>query len=359
MELQTFVNQNTDYVNKFKEHGLYIRKYSLLNLILVKAKGNVEYDYENNEWMRYCRGAIINTQTNRVICIPPVKSFRKEELELDDYDDTFYFEPLVDGVMVNMFYHNDEWMISTRSNIGAKNKWDGKKPFHELFKNINGIEWFNILDKNCCYSFTMQHKDNRIITPVYKNIIFMNEIHNLKDGEITRLNRRDFPKIDGIDNIITLEKKGINIYLESNNVFSVKGFTIKKGPLRIKWINPNYEYVENLKVNNNNKFFSYMELRRSFKLAEYLKFFPEEQFLFDNYRSNYNNIKNELYNSYVSLKIRKEKEWSDIKYEFKPLVKELHNEYKQGKGKINAQYVSSYMDRLPIGKIFFIYNRIF
>ena len=41
MELQTFVNQNTDYVNKFKEHGLYIRKYSLLNLILVKANGNV------------------------------------------------------------------------------------------------------------------------------------------------------------------------------------------------------------------------------------------------------------------------------------------------------------------------------
>jgi hypothetical protein len=70
-------------------------------------------------------------------------------------------------------------------------------------------------------------------------------------------------------------------------------------------------------------------------------------------------MKNELYNSYVSLKIKREKEWSDIRYEFKPLVNELHSEYKDGKGKINAQYVTAYMERLPIGKLFFIYNRIF
>jgi hypothetical protein len=70
-------------------------------------------------------------------------------------------------------------------------------------------------------------------------------------------------------------------------------------------------------------------------------------------------IKTELYNLYVALKIKKEKEWSDIRYEFKPLVKELHNDYTQGKGKINSQYINSYMERIPVGKLFFIYNRIF
>lgn len=359
MELQTFINSNTDYITKFKENNLYIRKYSLLNLILVKAKRGVDYDYENNEWMRYCRGVIINSETNRVVCVPPVKSFRREKIITDEYDETFLFEPLVDGVMINMFFHNDEWVISTRSNIGAKNKWDGKTPFHELFKKVNGETWFDKLDKNNCYSFTLQHKDNRIITPVYKNFIFMNEVHTLMDGKIIKLKREEHPIIDGIENIKSLEKKDIDLYLENDNVFSVKGFTIKKGSLRIKWINPNYEYVEKLKVNNNNKFFSYIELRRSFKLADYLKFFPEEQYLFDNYRNNYNMIKTELYSSYVDLKIKKEKEWSDIRYEFKPLVKELHNDYIQGKGKINSQYINSYMERMPIGKLFFIYNRIF
>ena len=359
MELQSFIDDNTDFLDKFKENNLYIRKYSLLKLILVKAKNGVTYNYDSHPWMRYCRGVIINSETNRVVCIPPTKSIEKEKINTEDYDDTFIFEPLVDGVMINMFYHIDEWVISTRSNIGAKNKWDGKKPFHELFKNVNGIEWFNDLNKEYCYSFTLQHKDNRVITPVYKNTIYLNEVYDLKNGSIVKLNRDEFPKIDGIDSIIQLEQNDIPLYLESDNIFSVKGFTIKKGSLRIKWINPNYEYVEKLKVNNNNKFFSYIELRRSFKLTEYLQYFPEEQYLFDNYKNNYNLMKNELYNSYVGLKIKREKEWSDIRYEFKPLVNELHSEYKDGKGKINAQYVTSYMERLPIGKLFFIYNRIY
>lgn len=359
MELQSFIDGNTNYLEIFKENNFFIRKYSLLKLILVKAKRGIDYDYENNVWMRYCRGAIINIETNRVVCIPPVKSIKKEFVDLDNYDDKYTFEPLVDGVMINMFYHKDEWVISTRSNIGAKNKWDGKTPFHELFKKVNGVEWFNLLDKNNCYSFTLQHRDNRIITPVFKNMIFINEIYNLSEGNITKLKKDDFPKIDGIENIMLLEKNDVELYLNSDNIFSIKGFTIKNGPLREKWINPNYEYVENLKVNNNNKFFSYVELRRSFKLNEYLKYFPEEQYLFDVYRNNYNLIKKELYESYTSLKIKKEKNWSDIRYEFKPLVKELHTEYINGKGKINSLYVSSYMDRLPIGKLYFIYSRIF
>lgn len=360
MELQTFINDNKDYVDKFKENNLYVRKYSLLKLILVKAKYGVDYDYENNVWMRYCRGAIINTETNRLVCIPPVKSFKKEEIKIDEYSDgTYSFEPLVDGVMINMFYHNDEWIISTRSNIGAKNKWDGKTPFHELFKDVNGDTWFNQLDTKNCYSFTLQHKDNRIITPVYKNIIYLNEVYSLKDGNIIKLVREELPDIKGIETIQLLEKNDVYLYLERDNIFSIKGFTIKKDSLRIKWMNPNYEYVEELKVNNNNKFFSYLELRRKFKLSEYIKFFPEEQYLFDDYRTKYTMIKNELLNSYVSLKITKEKEWSDIRYEMKPLIKELHHEYLNGKGKINSQYVTSYMDRLPIGKIYFIYNRIF
>jgi hypothetical protein len=359
MELQTFIDGNPNYLDKFKENNFFIRKYSLLKLILVKAKRGINYDYENNVWMRYCRGAIINTETNMVVCIPPVKSFKKENINVEEYDNTHTFEPLVDGVMINMFYHNEEWVISTRSNIGAKNKWDGKTPFHELFKKVNGVEWFDLLDKNNCYSFTLQHRDNRIITPVYKNMIFINEIYHLSNGTITKLKRDEFPTIDGIEMIQSLEMKDTELYLQSENIFSVKGFTIKKDSLREKWINPKYEYVENLKINNNNKFFSYIELRRTCKLSEYLKFFPEEQYLFDNYRNKYNLIKNELLNSYVSLKIKKEKNWSDIRYEFRPLVKELHEDYLGGKGKINSQYINTYMDRLPIGKLYFIYNRIF
>lgn len=383
MELQHFINENKDYIHQFKEHKLFVRKYSQKGLCIVKGYYNRDYDYENNPWIKYCRGAVIDIKNHKVVCIPPEKAktsniidlnrsgkivfVPKEKLHrvknidevINNYDENNEYQPLIDGTMVNMFYHNDEWIISTRSNIGAKNKWDGKTPFHELFKDVNGDTWFNQLDTKNCYSFTLQHKDNRIITPVYKNIIYLNEVYSLKDGNIIKLVREELPEIEGIETIQLLEKNDVYLYLERDNIFSIKGFTIKKDSLRIKWMNPNYEYVEELKVNNNNKFFSYLELRRTFKLSEYIKFFPEEQYLFDDYRTKYTMIKNELLNSYVSLKITKEKEWSDIRYEMKPLIKELHHEYLNGKGKINSQYVTSYMDRLPIGKIYFIYNRIF
>ena len=41
MELQNFIDENHDYITKFKENSLYIRKYSLLDLILVKAKKDI------------------------------------------------------------------------------------------------------------------------------------------------------------------------------------------------------------------------------------------------------------------------------------------------------------------------------
>ena len=119
-------------------------------MCIVKGYYNKEYDYENHPWIKYCRGAVIDIKNNNVLCVPPEKALEKFLLNvespsflnvpdnmtfrnIDDiinqFDENLNYEPLFDGTMINMFYHNDEWMISTRSNIGAKNSWDGKESF--------------------------------------------------------------------------------------------------------------------------------------------------------------------------------------------------------------------------------------
>ena len=40
---------------------------------------------------------------------------------------------------------------------------------------------------------------------------------------------------------------------------------------------------------------------------QYLSYFPEDQYLFNEYRNKYNQIKDELYISYVDVFIKKEK----------------------------------------------------
>tara|TARA_Y100000389_G_C17404978_1_gene487525 strand:+ start:1 stop:777 length:777 start_codon:yes stop_codon:yes gene_type:complete len=258
--------------------------------------------------------------------------------------------------MINMFYHNDKWMISTRSNIGAKNSWDGKVPFYKMFLEVLGDSWFSELNKKYYYSFVLHHKSNRIVTPIQNNYIFLVECHKVEDGSFEQIN--DLPNIHGIHNIINLEKLQLNEYMD-NLIYSIKGFTIKNDNKRIKWLNPNYVYVNNLKMNNNDKFLNYIGLRQSRMLTEYLRYFPEDQYLFNEYRNDFNHIKQKLHESYLSHFVRKEKEVKEIEYTLRPLIFDLHNYYKKTGDVITIKVVSDFMHKLPGKKILFIKNRIF
>ena len=148
-------------------------------------------------------------------------------------------------------------------------------------------------------------------------------------------------------------------YLENENNFSVKGFTIKTDLERIKWMNPNYEYVNSLKKNFNNKFLSYVALRQEWKLSEYLKYFPEERYIYNLYRERFSLIKDELYQSYIKVNITKKITRKEVKYPLRPLVHELHQYYLKTKHKINMNYINEYMQKIPGRRLLFIYNQMF
>ena len=357
MELQNFIDKNDDYHSQFNEHKLYVRNYSRLGLLIVKAYRNNIYDYKNHPWIRYCRGTIINTETRRVVCIPPQKAEIKENLQeiIDNYEEEHTYEPLIDGTMINMFYHNDEWMIATRSNIGAKNSWDTKEPFNKMFLEVNGSEWFEELRKDYCYSFVLHHIKNRIISPIEENAIFLVENHSMKEGIIQR---EELQTITGITNVFRLTKNMVKDY-QGDLFFPVKGLTIKTDVGRFNWINPNYRYVESLKMNHNNKYLNYISLRQQKVLKEYLTYFPEDIDEFELYRNNFNHIKVRLYDRYVSRFIKKEIEIKDIEYPLKPLVFQLHKYYKDSGDKITIKIVSDYLHSLDGKKLLFINNYLF
>ena len=357
MELQNFINSNSDYLSQFKEHKLYVRNYSKLGLSIVKGYRNNVYDYENHPWIRYCRGSIIDTKSNRLVCIPPQKAQVETDVVklINNYSEEHLYQPLIDGTMINMFYYNDEWMIATRSNIGAKNSWDSKEPFNKMFLEVYGSDWFNELKKEYCYSFVLHHEKNRIVSPIEQNAIFLVENHSIKNGIIKR---EELQKITNITNVFNLTKTMIKDY-QGDLFFPIKGFTIKTNTNRLNWINPNYKYVESLKMNFNNKYLNYISLRQQHLLKEYLVYFPEDSYDFEEYRNEFNRIKVILYGRYVSRFIRKEIETKDIEYSLKPLVYELHNHYKDTGQKINLKVVSDYLHSLDGKKMLFIKNKLF
>ena len=359
MELQTFINTNSDYLSQFKEHKLYVRNYSRLGLLIVKGYRNNIYDYENHPWLKYCRGAIIDTNKNRLVCIPPQKAieYGNKNIEdiINDYSEEYSYEPLIDGTMINLFYHGDEWMIATRSNIGAKNSWDSKQPFNAMFLEVYGSDWFEELKKDYCYSFVLHHKQNRIISPIEVNAIYLIENYCIQEDNIEK---KELQVISNITNIFQLTKNMIKDY-QGDLFFPIKGFTVKTNKNRYNWINPNYKYVQSLKMNHNHKFLNYTELRQQRLLTEYLTYFPEDTYIFDEYRNDFNKIKMLLYERYVSRFIRKTIETNDIEYPLKPLVYELHKHYKDTGEKVSIKIVSDYLHSLDGKKILFIKNRLF
>jgi len=356
MELQTYIDETCEYMKQFKEHKLYVRSYFQLNLCIVKCYHNREYDYDTYPWMKYCRGVVIDTNTNKIVCLPPQKGFQKNDLQkwIEGYDEEHVYEPLIDGTMVNMFYHKDEWRIATRSNIGAKNSWDGKQSFLTMFLEVNGTDWFNSLNKNYCYSFLLHHVNNRNVTPIEMNSIFLIENHERKDGQIIQ---QPLQEIENISTMFQLSKEMLIGY-QSDLIYSIKGFTVKTKEKRINWMNPNFEYVKELKMNHNDKYLNYISLRQKHLLTEYLQYFPEDRFIFNEYRDEFNMIKFKLYERYVSKFIRKEIEMKEIEYPLKPLVYELHKHYKESGEKINIKVVSDYMHQLDGKKIMFIRNHL-
>ena len=263
MELQKFIDTTEDYLSIFKKNNFKIKKYTKYNCILVKNNYNqpLEYTNENDYWKMYCRGAIIDTHFNKVICLPPVKSVEVSEDQIDNFSDCDDIQSLMDGTMINLFHKNNQWILSTRSEIGGYNKWNNKKSFRQMFDECCSIN-YDSLNKNCSYSFVMRHKENRNIAKISDNVVLLVEVYDFSNEKIRRLTIQEYPpQFLHLENINYNEfKKGVQ-YLNQN--YNCKGYTFKQNSKRYKILNPLFLSIKELKINSNNDLMNYIELRKN------------------------------------------------------------------------------------------------
>jgi hypothetical protein len=363
MELQTFINKNEDYLSELRRFNLKIKKYGDLGLAIITYKYDCNYEHEKYPFIKWCKGCVIDIKNNKIVCLPPVKAEKEYDLSNCNLNgivsdiNNYKIQPLLDGTMINLFFHNNEWMLSTRSFIGAKNKWDQnisfKKMFDESKENIN----YDELNKNNSYSFLLQHKNNRIVSMVFSNMIFLVDEYSFENNEIKKIdlkghNYNSFVVIDDYDlNVLSKDiNKKYNYYF--------KGYTLKNNEKRVNIINPQYQYVLNLKnkCNYNNKLLAFIYLRNNNLLKEYLNYFTEDTILFDNYRNKIYIMKNELHDCYIKLFITKKILLNDVPYQLKPLVYDLHNIYQYQQQKITNNVVNQYIYNMPVKKLCFVLN---
>lgn len=413
-----------DYVdfNKLFQEGILNKEYAgekYLKVSVHNGKAIIRYQKEhlnkdNVKTLGMFRSVVYHIESNQVISFSPPKSISYEDFSKDhSYEEV---EPLnfVEGTMINMFWDptTNDIEISTKSNIGAncyysveKNKTSFNDMFSEIFSEIakqhdqivktqyedSDPGYYDCLHniypaKRSCFSFVMQHKNNRIVTKIKQNALYLVGIYEIDGFVVT-------PQYGLLTNYQTIVGDvfktscwydGINKYkapyYDSHNFDELKsnfeeydyeydymGIVLYSPTTgcHTKLRNPSYEYVRRLKGNNMKPQYRFHELLKEGdnsqeKVLEYLSYFPEYKCLFDCFQDDIDNIVKQLYSKYVDCFIHHKYKLKNTTYQYKPHLYELHNRYinilKPIGTCMSKLYVRDYVYNLEIPRLMYFTN---
>jgi hypothetical protein len=332
-----------------------------------------------------CRSVIVNSE-NKVVSFSPPKSISSESFIRMNSDKTenIIAEEFVEGTMINVFWDNKiglsgSWEIATRNTVGASSsfyKSKNTKTFREMFleaatRNNLLLESLNPL---YCYSFVLQHPENRIVVPFKKPQLYLvglyfidNTENNIRVYSVDMLDARKlnwlnanikFPMIYEWNTYSELIEK----YASMNTSYDVLGVVIHniKTGYRTKIRNPVYEQVRSLRGNQPKLQFQYLSLRKEGKVSDFLKFYPENKKEFSNFRDQIHLFTNTLFANYVSCYIKKEKPLLEFSEQYRTHMFNIHqkymNELREKKLFVTNTVVINYVNELPSSLLMYCLN---
>ena len=313
----------------------------------------------------------------QVLSFAPPKSLNKNKFMEDNKLADCIQLNFAEGTMVNVFWDKtaDEWNIHTKSCIGARCSWNSDKTFRFLFldaMNDEGMEFEN-LNKEYCYSFVLQHPENKIVVPLTKKKLILTNVYKINnENEIVTITNHDdmVRNFNGNnvyqDNIERFEfwDELLDHYASDNMEYTQQGIVVLNNDgHRMKIRNRNYERVKHLKGNNPKLQFHYYYLRQRGMVAEFLKYYPEYRALFSQFRNDMHAFTSQLHVNYIHCFIQKQKKLSEYPYQFKPhmyaLQEKYINELFPEKKYVNKQVVIDYINSLPPQRLMYAVNYIY
>jgi hypothetical protein len=297
------------------------------------------------------RSVILSGQ--KVVSFAPPKSLSGESfmLKYPTKIQTIIAEEFIEGTMINVFFDptygvNGCWQISTRNTVGANvsfYKWSNKT-FHQMFLEACNVCNFDIqtLNAKFCYSFVLQHPDNRIVIPIKTPMLYLTDVYeiiqtdtniSIVSEDLSTVKNYGFWHFTGIR---FPERYEFQTYTEliakfasGNTPYNVMGIVIKNllTGERSKIRNPIYEEVRHLRGNQPKLQYQYLCLRHSGKLSEYLKYYPETKEEMSKFRDQVHMFTQNLHKNYVSCYVKKEQELKFFPNQYRTHMFKLHEHF--------------------------------
>jgi len=351
--------------------------------------------YNNNQYQlaKYEKSAInrdnvlstglfrsVISRDGKVLSFAPPKSMDSDHFKEIYNVDECYAQEFVEGTMINVFYDEKaaEWIIATKSNIGAKNAFFTSGHIHpeDTFRHMfmdackhNHLN-FNDLNKMYHYSFVLQHPIHRIELDVKEPTLYLVGVNHISDDNVlTRVNLIDFkdanikfPESYEMKDFDEFEREWENVDGTNKHDYNKMGVVVvhRSSGNRTKFRNPHYEYVKVLRGNQPKLEFRFIELWQEKKVQEYLSYFPECKVLFDEYWMKLSKFMDNMFNNYVGCYMLKRQALKEYPFEYRTFMYELHELYKtqlKSQNKVVTIPIAvEYFRAIPAAKIMFALN---
>ena len=333
-----------------------------------------------------CRSIIVN-ENNKVVCFSPPKSIPSDEFikKYPNKTDVIIAQEFVEGTMINVFWDENigltgGWEIATRNTVGAMSgfyKSPNSKTFRTMFLEAafeNNLHLEN-LNRAYCFSFVLQHPENRIVVPFRKAFIYLVAMYHIDDTDknnyrVYSYNIDEMRKLNWMNaNIKFPETYYCNDYTEliekhasMNTSYDVLGFVLHNVQTgeRSKIRNPVYEQVRALRGNQPKLQYQYLILRKQNRVKDFLKYYPENKRPFSEYREHIHLFTNTLFMNYISCYIKKEQPLKQYSEQFRTHMFALHKLYidtlRANKMTITNRVVIDYVNNLQTTLLMYCLN---
>ena len=300
-------------------------------------------------------------KNKKVVCFSPPKSIPYTEFCEKNPFSTVVVDEFIDGTMINVFYDGEtnKWVIATRSIIGAKCIFYSQKTFYDMFHET-GID-YDILNKEHCYSFVLQHPENQIVTPIVKPTLYLISVYNITDIGIVEVHSTNH----GITSFLTPSTFTFSSYEEAEQFvqsqpYTFKGLMLKSHTERSKIRNLCYEKIKNLRGTSACSLYTYLTIRATPQQLEYEKYFPNHSFPV--YEKQLTQLIVLLHGLYIDCFIKKMKPLKEYDSISKPHLYELHMHYlhqlRQVQKCITRHEVKKYIIGLPPGVVVTLFSTL-
>jgi hypothetical protein len=285
----------------------------------------------NSEYVRMFRSVVWNTESNRPVCVAPVKA-EPSNIRAPEKG-RYWVSEFVDGVMVSVFRIGDgNPQIVTRTNLGGHNTFYTEKTFGEMFREATpgDINWKDILQPNTFVSCVVQHPDHKVVLQIREPRLAITQVGTVNtDGQVTiKVTPADWPT--SIRGLAPFHFSNFNVLMIPNfRSYRVKGHIVQdmNSFHRYRLMNEDYEMVRGLRGSESDTVHRFLRLRKDGKVKEYLSYFREESSEMWNLEQQFRQKTHDLFEAYGEVNKAKTKTMKDIPIPFRTPVFKLQGQY--------------------------------